>query len=345
MKRLSPQYLSDFCLELRLILRAGLSVGEGLDLLGPDKTDRAAQTVLHYFKRADLEDLSLSDKLGKCGLFPRYLTETVRLGEASGRLDDTLVSLSDYYRRRAELTARVWRAILHPFLLLLASAAVVIVLVTQVLPVFDEISALMGTQLTGFAVWLLSAGRWLVSAQAVILAGLGGFTVVGLLVYLIPPARRTATRGFVSRRGNGVLSLVSAAHFVSALSLAVSAGHDPEQALSLAEEACSGSYGLCEKMSACRYYLSLGENLESCLLKSRVYPAQASRLLALGAKSGSSAEVMATLARRSEEKAATVLEARVDRLEPLMLIAVSLIVGLTLFSVMLPLLAVLSSLT
>jgi len=36
---------------------------------------------------------------------------------------------------------------------------------------------------------------------------------------------------------------------------------------------------------------------------------------------------------------------RASRPEPLMLIAVSLIVGLTLFSVMLPLLAVLSSLT
>lgn len=342
MKKLSPQYLSRFCLELRLLLRAGIEPGEGLDMLCGGHRDRISKVVASSLCRCDKRELPLSEKLLASGLFPQYFTDTVRLGEKSGKLDDALSNLSAYYKRRARLTNGLRGAVTYPLLLFLAMTAVVIVLITQVLPVFDEIYAQLGTQMTGLAVSFLRAGRLLVSLQAVILAALAAFLVTGIAIYLIPPVRRTASRGLGDK---GIFGRVSATKFVSAMSMAVSSGLDPVQAVNLAGDICRASGGMCRKIDRCRQYLERGENLEDCLSKARIFSERDSRLFSLGNSAGSTGEVMEEIAKSCEEKVAEELDAKLKRLGPLMVIAVCIIVGLTLLSVMLPTLGILSSLS
>jgi len=333
-------------MELRLLLRADLEIGEGLSMLYGEHGDKVSKALAEFFIKSADSKTPLSTTLEETGLFPQYLSNTVRLGEASGKLDEALASLSTYYKRRASLSDCLRSAFLYPILLFVAMMAVIIVLVTQVLPVFREIYAQIGAQMSHLAVSLLNLGIWLSSAQAIILSALAAFLIIGLLMYLIPPARRTAARGLGRRFGDkGVFGRISSTKFASAMSMAVSSGLDPDEALCLAQDVCRGSYGICKKASACREHLENGETLAQCLLKSRIFSERESRLLALGKSTGMAGEVMAELARRSEEKVVSELEAKLIKLGPALVIAISVIVGLTLISVMLPIIGVLSSLS
>ncbi len=346
MKHLSPQYLSSFCMELRLLLRADLEIGEGLKMLHGEHGDKTSKALSEFFLKSVNTQAPLSETLEETGLFPQYLSNTVRLGEASGRLDEALASLSTYYRKRARLSDCLRSAFLFPIMLFVAMMTVVIVLVTQVLPVFREIYVQMGAQMSPLAVSLLNFGIWLSSAQAILLSALAAFLVVGLLMYLIPPARRSAERSFGSHYGEkGVFGRVSSTKFASAMSLAVSSGLDPVEAVCLAQDVCRDSYGICKKASSCRAYLERGESLEQCLSKSRIFSEYDSRLLSLGKSAGSVNEVMEAIARRSEEKVISELDAKLIKLGPALIIAISVAVGLTLISVILPIIGVLSSLS
>ena len=341
MKKLSSEYLYRFSLELRLLLEAGIEPNEGLSQLCTGRRDRLSRAVATKLCGCAEEKASISDKLEASGIFPQYFADMVRLGEKSGKLDDTLSVLSGYYKKRAGMENSLHGAVIYPLLLFVAMAAVVVVLITQVLPVFSEIYAQLGAQMTGLAVSLLTVGRVLVSLQAVILAGIAVFLVVGALIYLIPPARRTAAK---SLGGRGVFGRISAAQFASAMSTAVSSGFEPLQAIDLAGEVCRGSGRMCKQIGSCKQYLECGEELEVCLEKARIFSENDRRLFSLGRSAGRPSEVMEEIARNSEEKVTSELEARLRKLGPAMIIAVSVIVGLTLLSVMLPTLGILSSL-
>ncbi|PKM73177.1 MAG: hypothetical protein CVU91_06325 [Firmicutes bacterium HGW-Firmicutes-16] len=345
MKKLSPKNLSDFCLEIRLLLNADIEISEGLAMLCDGHHNKASKALFDFFCGCTDCDAPLSDRLTASGLFPQYFTDTVRLGEKSGKLDETLLNLSKYYKRRSLLSDNLRSAVTYPLILFVAMAAVVIVLVTQVLPVFNEIYAQLGTQMTGFAVSLLNAGRWLMATQTVILSALAVFLVVGIAVYLIPPARRTASRGFDARfGGRGVLGRVSTTKLASAMSIAISSGLDPLRALDLAESVCHGSGNMCRRIKSCREHIECGEALEDCLTKAHIFSVRESRLISLARSAGSAGEVLMEIASETENKLTHELDARLRGLGPAMLIAVCIVVGLTLLSVMLPMIGILSSL-
>ncbi|MFB0921094.1 MAG: type II secretion system F family protein [Oscillospiraceae bacterium] len=346
MKTLSPKRLADFCLEARLLISAGVEISEGLEMLCKGQHSKESKALTDFFCGCTDCDLPLSDRLVASGLFPQYFTETVRLGEDTGKLDEALLNLSIYYKKKASLSNGLHNSVTYPLLLFAVMTAVVIVLVTQVLPVFNEIYAQLGARMSGLAVSLLYAGRWLTAAQAVVLAALAIFLVVGIAVYLIPPARRTVSRGFDARfGGKGVLGQVSSAKLASAMSVAVSLGLEPVRALELAEDVCRSSANMRRRVKNCREHIGCGESFEDCLTKSRIFSGSESRLISLSIITGNYVEVMKEIAKSSGEKAALELDTRVSRLGPAMLIAVCIIVGLTLLSVMLPMIGILYSLS
>lgn len=346
MKTLSPKDLSDFCLETRLLLRAGIEIGEGLDMLASGHHSKASKALSDFFCGCTDCDALLSDKLTASGLFPRYFTDTVQLGETTGKLDEALLNLSKYYTKRASLSESLRSAVTYPLILFIAMTTVVIILVTQVLPIFNEIYAQLGEQMTGLAVSLLNVGRWLTAVQVLILSAIAIFLIIGIAVYLIPPARRTASRAYAARfGGRGVLGQVTSAKLASAMSLSVSLGLDPIRALDLAESVCHSSGNICRRVKNCREHIECGESFEDCLTKAHIFSGRESRLISMADSTGNANEVMKEIARRSGEKANFEIDARLRRLGPAMILAVCVIVGLTLLSVMLPTLVILSSLS
>ncbi len=346
MKRLSSKELSDFCLEARLFLNAGIEIGEGLDLLCAGQHSKSTKALFDFFCGSAGCDLPLSDRLEASGLFPRYFIETVRLGEASDKLDEVLSNLSIYYKKKAGLSNALYGAVFYPILLFAAMSTVLIILVTQVLPIFNEIYAQLGAQMSSLAVSLFYAGRWLTAAQTVILAALAVFLIIGIAVYLISPVRRTVSRGFDARfGGKGLLGQVSSAKLASAMSVAVSSGLEPVRALELAGSTCQNSGSMRRRLKRCREHIECGESLEECLSKARIFSLRESRLISMSNATGSAGDAMKEIARHSGEKVSLELDARLRRLGSAMLIAVCIIVGLTLFSVLLPIIGILSSLS
>ena len=87
MKALSSKELADFCLETRLLLSAGIEIGEGLDMLC-SRRSRVSKALTDFFCSCAGCDSPLSDRLEASGLFPRYFIEIVRFGEDNGKLDE-----------------------------------------------------------------------------------------------------------------------------------------------------------------------------------------------------------------------------------------------------------------
>ena len=184
---ISNDDIASLCLELSLLLHAGVSTGDALSLLA-EEGDRGG--VLKAMAEQVDSGETLSAALRESGAFPTYVCGLVEVGERTGRTEEALSALSRYYEDRVRLARRVRSALLYPAVMLALMLVVIGVLLVKVLPIFDDVYASLGGRLTGVAAGLLTLGRWLEGAMPVLFAVLVVVAAAVLLFTLAQPLRQ-----------------------------------------------------------------------------------------------------------------------------------------------------------
>ena len=341
---LSNTELSTLCLELSVLNHAGVSVGDSVSLLAQEEPDAALRGVLEQTAlRAD-ECGSLGKALREADCFPAYLCDLVTVGEESGRPDEALRALSGYYDNRARMDRQLRSALLYPAVLLLIMLAVIVVLLTQVLPVFNDVYANLGGQLTGVAGGLLSLGQALDGLMPVLCALL--VLIVVLLGAFAGSFRfRSGVLSFWRKRwgDKGISRKMNTARFAQALAMGISSGLPVEEALDLASSLLSDLPSAQKRCQECKARLDDNVPLAQAMNASGLLPQADCRLLAVGTANGASETVMTQIADRLSEEGDAALEARMGQIEPTLVVASSILVGLILLSVMLPLMHIMTA--
>ena len=341
---LSNSQTGSLCQGLALFLHAGVGAADALSLLADEEPDPKCRTLLGDMARRMDDGLSLAGAVRESGRFPLYLCSLLEVGERSGRTEEALAALAAHYENRARLDRRIRAALLYPAILLLIMLAVIVVLLVQVLPVFNEVYSYLGGRLTGVAGGLLALGQALDRAMPLLCALLGA-AVVFMALFAALPAFRGGVLSFWRRRwgDRGVSRRINDARLAQSLSMGLSSGLPLEEALTLSAsllEEVPAAQGRCLD---CLASLEQGEPLAKAMGASDALPKGECRLLELGLRSGAGDSVMEDIARRLSEESELALEEKVGQVEPALVIVTSVLVGLILLSVMLPLMHIMTA--
>ena len=343
-RNLTHDQISRLCLELSLLFHAGVDAGGALALLAEEEPDAYLRARLTGMAGQLDEGSSLAAALRGSGCFPDYVCGLVQVGEQTGRTEEALSSLARYYEDRARLDRRLRASLLYPAVLLFILLAVIVVLLTQVLPVFNDVYAQLGGRLTGVAGGLLSLGRLLDEAMPVLCALLA--LAVALMCAFAGSLRfRTWALGLWRRRrgDRGLSRKLNTARFAQALAMGMGSGLPLEEALSLSASLLSDLPSAQARCLDCRSRLDQGVPLAKAMAETGLLPRADCRLLELGMRSGGGDGVMLQIAGRLSEEGDCALEARMGQIEPTMVVASSVLVGLILLSVMLPLMHIMTA--
>jgi len=342
-RKLQNAEISDLCLGLSILYHAGVGVSDGLLLLAGEQEGEAAAVMKELADRVD-EGQTLSQAVAGCGRFPVYVGGLLRVGEEAGRTEEALVALARFYEDRARLDRRIRSALLYPSMLLLIMLAVVVVLLVEVLPVFDEVYAGLGGSLTGVAGGLLRLGEGLKQAMPLLLVLLAAL-VTGIVLFAASDRFRDRLLGGWRRRfgDRGITLRISMARFAQTLSMGMSSGLPIEEAVALGAELLEDVPAVQRRCKACLALLDEGTPLAAAMSKTGMLPRAECRLLELGIKSGTGDVTMETITRRLTEESEAALEDKVAQVEPALVVVTSVLVGLILLAVMLPLLNIMTA--
>lgn len=338
-RKLSNDEIVSLCLELSLLLHAGVGTGDALSLLAQEEEHRGMLSAM-----AEQVDggKTLSTALRESGVFPVYVCGLVEVGERTGRTEEALAALSRYYEERVRIGRRVRSALLYPAVMLALMLVVIGVLLVKVLPIFDDVYASLGGRLTGVAAGLLNLGRWIEGAMPVLYLILAGLVLVVLVFGLVGPLRRGVVSLWQKTRGDrGVSRKLNNARLAQALAMGMASGLPVEEAVSLSANLMEGKAR--KRCQECGQRLEKGESLGAALRLSGLLPPRQSRLLELGQHSGAGDASMEKIARDLGEEGEAALDALVGRVEPALVLVCSVLVGLILLSVMLPLMHIMSA--
>ena len=342
--RVPAPYLPVFCRELYQLVRSGIPLGEGLAMLREDETDPDARSWLDALCRFIEEGMPLAAALRETEAFPAYMTDMVALAEDTGRLEDVLLSLQRHYDRQLRMAADIRGAVAVPVTLLAVMVAVVVLLMTQVLPVFDRVFAQLGVRMGAVATGMMNAGAVLAQAGTALAALAAVIAIAALVVALAPPLRERFAAWFRrSFGGRGVLGQMTVSRFASSMAMAVSSGMSMEESVDLSARLCGGAKEIDEKTGLCRREIEEGGSPAAALAKSGLFSGRDCRLLQLAERTGSLPDTLEDLAARQEEESLRRIDRLVGAIEPAIVVITSALAGVILLSVMLPLMGLLSA--
>lgn len=338
---LDSEVLSVLCYQLGLMLKAGIGSEEAVEALREDVADPKIGAVLKELQGSLLDGAPLSVALKNSGAFPAYMIRMVEIGQAAGRLDEVLSALAGFYRREADTASAIRRAILYPAVMAVLVAAVFLILMVRVLPVFQQVFTQLGVSLSPVAQGLLQAGQVgkYVAAVVVVLLGVGALA----LLYFSRQTGRSARVLETKFLGKGAAGIaVDRSRFASAMALMLSSGLQLDEAMERTILLLENSV-LTPRLQACKALMDQGSDFSKAIMASKVIDGMQAGLLGAGFRAGVPEQAMEELAERCQDEADGRLGRRLSRLELILVVVLCVSVGLVLLSVMLPLLGVLSA--
>lgn len=341
---LSNEYISAFCLQISLLIHAGINLADGVHLLAEDEQEENSRTLLLRMAETLDEGKQLSDAMAETGCFPSYVIHMVATGEETGRTEQAFRSMADYYESQRQLRERLKSALVYPVVLLALMLVIIGILLIRILPIFHQVYEQLGGSMDGLAGGLLLFGRGLEGALPVLGVILTVLFLTGLVIRFHEGLRGKAVALFKRRtEGFGIAKKISVSRFAAAFSMGMMSGLMTEDALELAASFQEEEPKARQKYEQCRGLLEEGTALSDALKETGLLEPVYCRMLALGAKSGTADSVMEEIARRLDEDVQSSIERLVGRIEPTIVIVTSLLVGIILLAVMLPLMNIMAS--
>ena len=340
MKKLSFGYISSLCIELHLIVKAGISLEEGLEMLADGDNTKDTKSVLNSVAEYLSEGDEIFDALRRTERFPEYMCQMIEIGTKTGYQEEVFIALSEYYENQDQINRSIRNAIAYPSILVIMLLLVVSILITQVLPIFGEVYSQLGREMPTFAVAIMNFGQWLSANWYVPIAVL--VIIIGLVIALVkvPSLRR---RVFSSGKNQDSLAgKIASARFAFALSMTMRSGLDTSESLVMAEQLSDNPY-MSRRIERCRKLIEDGISFANAIEQSDAFPPIYSRMLDVGIRTGTTDTVMAEIARRSEDAANADLDRLIGRIEPTLVVVMSVIIGAILLAVMLPLTGIMSA--
>ena len=163
----------------------------GLEIIADEEGISPAAKSLYLEILADLrKGISLSEAMELRRCFPELMLGMIRSGEGSGNIDVVMNRLALHYERESRLKQQVQSTMTYPVVLLVMCILVVIVIVTFILPQFEELFSEMES-LPGITEFLMAASDFLVNQWYVALLILFMLGIILRIVSKIEKVRRT----------------------------------------------------------------------------------------------------------------------------------------------------------
>lgn len=336
-----PEDVTIFTRDLALLLRAGARINDGLELLAADPDFGRLRSVVADIRSRVVSGESFAEALARHeGLFPPMYIALVRVGEASGSLDQVLEVLAGERARGEALRRRLSDAIRYPLFVLGAAGCVLLFFLSFVLPQFASVLQDFGAKVDPVVGVFLNISTFLRSNSDTVLAGLAVTIAATWLVLRQQRIRRGLTNAMVRLPAiRNIMSAYRTALFCRNLGLLLGSGVNLTTTLRILIDMMATT-GPSAVWSDAADRVRHGSKLSDALAETEALPAMAVRMLRLGDETGQLPMLSGRVAEFYETKLQRTLDRAVGVAGPAAIIAISLVVGGLITSVMTALMSV-----
>lgn len=340
---LTNMELSSFCKQMSMILKAGISPIEGISMMIEDSSNESEKELLEKIYEDLLNTSSLAETLKESSVFPDYMIQMLEIGEETGRNDEVMDALARHYQREEVILQSIKNALTYPMLMILMMVIIVVILMTKVMPIFNQVFQQLGYEMTGLSKGILVLGNTLSKYAVVFIILL--VIIIGFVIYCLSNQKRREKFKNIFYHFKATKSLfhkICACRFAGGMSLALKSGLSFDRCIELSKELVRDEH-FEKEIEDCQNLLNEGHSLAQSFHESHIFTGIQARMLNIAEKAGQTDSIMDEIANQFEDEIDEKMTSFINLLEPTLVIILSIIVGIILLSVMLPLLGIMSN--
>jgi general secretion pathway protein F len=337
LSRENTSQLALLCRQLATLLKAGLPVVRSFTAIMEQLDPGELKDIISAVRDSIREGDSMAQALRRYPqVFPGLMTNMIEAGESGGALDLTLGRLADYYEGKVRLRNQLRATLAYPVFMVLVGTAVLlflfIFLIPRVTAIFDQMKTALPLAtriLIGFS--NVAQNYWYVLPVAAVL-GLALINVIRKNEQWM----KIIDRGKLELPlvGNVVLKL-AVARFARTLGTLLAGGVSLFQALGIVRTIMSNRH-LAEIVDKIKERVGEGGSLTANLKESGVFPPVFLHMVGVGEETGELEKMMIHVADTFESEVDRTISAVTSLLEPVMILAMGLVVGLIVIAILLP---------
>jgi len=336
-ERISPQDLALVTRQLATLVGAGLPLVDCLSALIEQVENARIKRTLSQIREQVTEGVSLANALQA---HPRVFTDLyvnmVRAGEASGGLDVVLLRLADYTESYAALRDKVRSALTYPVLMGLVGTAILMFLLSYVVPKVTKIFAENQAALPLMTTILLAISGFFQEYWWAVVMLIGSVVLAVRVSIRTPAGRMRFDRAVLGLPYVGkLLKKVALARFARTLSTLLESGIGLLQSLEIVKNVVSNTV-LAKAIDDARSSIREGQSIAPPLKKSGLFPSMLLHMIAVGEKSGELEQMLAKAAEAYDREVESSVSAVTSILEPVMIIMGGGVVLFIVMAILLP---------
>lgn len=335
--KVSQKDLSILCRELYFSFSSGINILESISIVKNQVENKKLENILeNVFKEVEKGKM-LSDAFSKFKDIPKLFIDMIKVGEATGRLDEIMKDLADYYDKQYKQERKVKNALIYPKFLISFSLLIVAVLVAYVVPIFVEN--------------LLSANQKLPIPTRIVIA-LSSFIKNEILLILILILAMFLIKRLVLDKNKAYIFLkdrlklkvkilgtvsrqIMTARFARTFSILFAGGISVIDCMEISANVVENEYAK-NKLLRCRDLIDNGSTIGDALATLDIFPKMLVQSIKVGEESGSVDKTLKKASDFYDSEANFALEKITNLIEPIMIIILAVVVGFVVLSLVLP---------
>lgn len=330
-----------FCKQFYSILTAGVTVIDGLRMVQDQTGNKYLKEALLHVQVAVEKGDSLAEAMEAEGkIFPSILIHMVAAGEATGNMEVAFDRICTQFDKDLKLASMVKSAMIYPIVVLVVAVGVVIILMTTVIPNFQETFTSMGEDLPTLTKMVIAVSDFMVN-HIILVVG-----AVVLLILLVSFGKNTEQgKRFTSYMALKIPMIRdfsvknAAAKFSMTMSTLIISGVPLVQALDIVANVIENRI-IRTAIRGCREEVMQGIPMSEPLEASKVFPPMVTHMMKIGEETGTTEQMLDKVAEYYEAEVEDATKRLTSAMEPLIIVVLAVLVGGVIGAVMMPMLKI-----
>jgi type IV pilus assembly protein PilC len=325
----------NFCRQLASTLSAGIVLVRALSIVYEATEDKKVKMAIKALYDGVQKGQSLSSTMADLGnTFPDLLVNMVESGEASGNLDEIMNKMATHYEDEQKLTSKIKSSMIYPCVLGIMTVAVVIFMLTVILPQFTSTYADMEMPLPTrmlMAIGDFIGGFWwliIIIIVAAVFAWRAIFALPGPRLWLDTTQLKLPVAG-------KLLRTIYTSRFASTFGLLYSSGISMLTCIDISSRVITNKL-IQNKLNGVADKLKVGGMLSSSLREAGCFDFIFTAMVMTGEESGSLDDILQRTGKYFQDEADTAISNLVALMEPVMIVIMGVVIGFIVISIMLP---------
>lgn len=336
-KSVGIEDLSMMTRQLATLIKAKIPLVEALAAVSDQVENVTLKEAMADIKNMVNEGSPFFKSLNKYpSLFDHIYITMCEAGEATGNLDVILIRLAEFKEAQNELNSKIKSAVLYPIIMFIFTLGMLAIIFVFVIPKLTSIFENADMELPWYTQAVIGFSGILVNYWYVIGAAIfGGF--------IIFRSWKNSTDG--KKQYDAVLlkipvigklaRLVAVSRFTRTLATLLQGGVPMLAAMDIVANVV-GNHVLAVAILQARDNISEGESIAGPLKKSEQFPPIVTHMINIGEKTGELENMLTQISDSYDFQVKTQVQGLTSLLEPIMIIMMGLVIGVIVFSIMLP---------